>query len=86
MPLFPVLLITEKDEKTGYYHTHFLFFTNNLASNMKNYLNTAAENLGSWRGVRRQWYFRVAMKMKATKINWLTLFKENIAVYSENDT
>jgi hypothetical protein len=47
MPILPVLVVTEKDEKTGYYRTHFLFFTNNLAHNMKNYMNAAAESLKS---------------------------------------
>jgi hypothetical protein len=36
LTLMPVLLVTEKDEITGYYHTQFLFSTNNLAHNMKN--------------------------------------------------
>jgi hypothetical protein len=45
MLLLPVLLVTGKDDKTGYFHTHFLFFTNNLSLNLKNYMNTVAEAL-----------------------------------------
>jgi hypothetical protein len=45
IPVIPVLLATEEDEETGYFYTHFLFFTNNLAHNTKHYMSTAAENL-----------------------------------------
>jgi hypothetical protein len=45
MPLLPILLVTEKEGKTDYFRTHFLFFTNNLSLNLENYVNTAAEVL-----------------------------------------
>jgi hypothetical protein len=45
IPIIPVLLATEKYEKTGYFHTHFLFFTNNLLYNTKHYMSRAAETL-----------------------------------------
>jgi hypothetical protein len=47
MPILPILLVAEKDGKTGYYHTHFLFFTSSLAHNMTNYMTTAVESLKS---------------------------------------
>jgi hypothetical protein len=43
--IVPVLLIIEKDEKYGYFRTHFMFFTGNLVYNMKHYINTVAKTL-----------------------------------------
>jgi hypothetical protein len=45
IPIVPILLTIKKDEKTGCFHTHFLFFTNKLARNLKHYMSTAAETL-----------------------------------------
>jgi hypothetical protein len=50
MPILPILLVTGKDEKIGHFHTHFLFFTNNLAQSLKNYINSEAKTLKDGRG------------------------------------